>query len=190
MSTTTAKVKEVTATAHGMTEQVARQFFDAKGKKGMAIIEFRSTKTHESLDGKDQVDLEVLSFEIVDQLADEHVRGLQRAMAMNRRLHAEDYQPTLDNADDAEPKVEDVMAKGIAFTPHDFHSAGRDDQGEWLDECDICGNAYDAPLHAEDQGSANLFQEPTDPADAEDQDEAEPYLTDDADADEFEEASA
>jgi hypothetical protein len=168
--TTTANLKGVTATAHGMTEKTAQQFFDQHGKTGLAIVEFRSAGFHESLDDKDKVDLEVLSFEVVDQLAEEHVRGLQRALFMNRKLHSEDYQPTLDSADDVEPKVEDVMAKGIAFTPHNYIREIGDGTA-----CNICGAAEDAPLHGDDQGDdAGLFQEPaeTDDDETNDQDAA------------------
>lgn len=147
--TTTANLKAVTTTAHGMTEPIAKQFFDQKGKKGLAIIEFRSAGFHEALDDKDKVDLEILSFEVVDEAAEEHVRGLQRALFMNRKLKSEDEQLTLDSAEDLEPTVADVMAHGRQFTPHEFTSTGRGDDGEWLDECEVCGNEHDHTLHAE-----------------------------------------
>jgi len=157
--TTTAKILAKGTKGTGLEEDLAKKLYDQLGSKVLAIVEIVSDKRGDDRSGNEHVDLQILSIEPVVEDAEDHVRGLQRAMFMNRKLHSTDAQPTLDSVDDVEPKVEEVMAKGIQFTPHDFESAGRGDDGKWLNECNVCGAGDDAPLHAGDQANG-LFQEP------------------------------
>jgi hypothetical protein len=140
--TTTAKILAKGTKGTGLDEVTAKKFYDQLGLTKLAIVELVSDKRGDDREGSEHVDLQILTLEIVDDKAVDHVRGLQRAHFMNRKLHSEDYQPTLDSADDVEPNVSDVMAKGLQFTPHDYF---REIDGT---NCNICGNPEDAPLHA------------------------------------------
>ena len=110
---TTAQIKAKGCQSTGITEELATKFHDQLGKTVMAIVELRSDSRTEHTDGDQKVTLEILSVEpAVDEAGDAeaHLRDLQRAMFMNRRLTSEDDQPTLDSTDDLEPKVDDVIA--------------------------------------------------------------------------------
>lgn len=158
MTDTTAQIKAKGCSGTGITEELARRFHDQLGLKMMAIVEFRSTQTHEEVGGKQKVDLEVLSIEpAIDEAgaAEEHLRGLQRAIYMNRKLHSEDAQPTLDSTDDIEPKVSDVIAAQAGAVPHDFVREGKSGN------CEVCGNDPFHQLHTTDE--ANEPAEHTEP---------------------------
>lgn len=164
--TTTAKVLAKGTKNTGLTEELAKKLYDNLGSKVLVIVELQSDKRGDDRAGNEHVDLSILSMEPVVADAEDHVRGLQRAMFMNRKLHSTEAQPTLDTLDDVEPKVEEVMAKGVAFTPHDYIKEIGDG-----DACNVCGKPEDNPLHGD--LADGLFQEPDD-TDLDDADDLEP----------------
>lgn len=120
MTDTTAKIAAKGLKATGVTEELARKYYDDLGSKHLAIVELTVDGRTEKTDGKQQVQLTLSMVEpSIDPTLDDHLRELSRAMYFNRKLHSEDDQPALDSGDDIEPKVSDVLANGQALLEHD-----------------------------------------------------------------------
>ena len=111
MTDTTAQIAAKGCQSTGITEDLAIKLHDQLGKKVMAVVELVAEARSEKKDGKQKVVLSILSVEpATENIAEDHLRNFQRAMFMNRRLHSEEEQPTLDTGDDVEPTVADVIA--------------------------------------------------------------------------------
>ena len=141
----------------GITEEILTRIADAEGGELTVIAQVRYEGVHKKRDGSRKVDLVITDLEATtDGDADEHVRGVQRALFMNRKLHGTDSQPALmDSIDDKEPTVEEVMAKGRQYTPHDFEHDPSVDE-DYV--CSVCGNVEDHALHVDQDD--DLFLEP------------------------------
>lgn len=122
MNDTTAKILAKGCQSTGITEELAGRLHDQLGKKVMAVVELESTSRTEHTDGKETVQLRILSVEpAVEQIADDHLRTFQRALFVNRAR--DEGQPTLDG-DEPSPSVADVVnGRGHALIE-------RDDAGE------------------------------------------------------------
>lgn len=113
MTDTTAQIRAKGLEATGITEELARKYFDNLGSHHMAIVELKVDSRTIDSDGHQKVHLVLTQVEPAESdTADRHLRDLTKALFMNRRLHDEDYQPTLDNTDANEPTVEQVTAAG------------------------------------------------------------------------------
>lgn len=139
MTDTTAQIAAKGCKSTGITEDLALKFYDQLGRKH-AIVELSSHARSENEDGKQSVTLQILSVEPVAPEAEDHVRNLQRAMFMNRRLHSEDGQLTIDTRGDLEPTIEGVLAARAQYEPHTYVDTADA-------TCDICGDPAGASLH-------------------------------------------
>lgn len=118
MTDTTAKIKAKGCSATGITEELAIKLHDQLDKKLIAIVELKSSSRTEKADGKQIVDLEILTVEpATDTLAEDHLREFARALYYNRAV--DDAQPTLDGNDGPEPTVKDVLGRGQSLLDHD-----------------------------------------------------------------------
>lgn len=144
MTDTTAKIAGKGCSSTGITEDIAVRYHDQLGKKMIAIVELVSDTRTEKKDGKQTVGLSILSIEpATDQIAEDHLRDVQRALFMNRRM--DEGQPTLEG-DEPEPTVKQVVeARGQAILERD------EETGEITGLWD--GNTDDEPdADDEDQG--------------------------------------
>jgi hypothetical protein len=131
---TTAKIKAKGCQSTGITEELAIKLHDQLDKKVIAIVELKSSSRTEKADGKQIVDLEILSVEpATETIAEDHLREFQRALYYNRAV--DEAQPTLD--DGPEPTVKDVLGRGASLLEHDDDSGeviglwdGNDDQDD------------------------------------------------------------
>lgn len=117
MTDTTANIRAKKCGNTGLTEDIAKRFADAESGHLLAIVELKVDEVHKKADGADRkVDFIVTTIEpVMDHLAEDHVRGLQRALFMNRKLHSDDEQLQLDTASDREQTVGEVVAGGAHF---------------------------------------------------------------------------
>lgn len=143
MTDTTAQIRAKKTGNTGLTEELAKKFADAEHGHLMAIVELKVVTVHKDVDSGDrQVDFVITDLEPVDAMAEDHVRGLQRAHFMNRKLHSEDGQLAIDTRDDLEPTVEQVLAAGTSHIPHPYM-----DTADAL--CEVCQQPAGAALHQE-----------------------------------------
>lgn len=122
MTDTTAQILAKGCQSTGITEELAGQLHDQLGMKLMCIVELVSQDRGENLDGKECVQLKILSVEpATDNRDSDHLRDLQRAMYHGRKLHDEDAQPQLDGVGDVEPTADQVIDRdrGTLPTPPD-----------------------------------------------------------------------
>ena len=116
MTDTTAKIKAKGCQSTGITEEIAIKLHDQLDKKIIAVVELKSSSRTEKADGKQIVDLEILSVEpATEHLAEDHLREFARALYYNRAV--DEQQPTLD--DGPEPTVKDVLGRGQSLLEHD-----------------------------------------------------------------------
>lgn len=122
-TTVTLKGKQFGAASSEIPEDLAKKLYAKKGTTLLAIVEIKSDKTHESLDGDRQVDTVITSFEpVIDgdlngQVSD-IVRNLHRALNLNRTRISAAGDEALP-LDDNEPTVEGVKAAAAALVETD-----------------------------------------------------------------------
>lgn len=167
MTDTTAQIKGKGLDSTGVTEEVARSYFDHLGSHHIAIVEYRVDSRSVDADGKQKVQLSLTQVEpVIDgdlngRVVDV-VRNIQRALWRNR---GEDV--PLEGIDgDNEPTVAEVQAAAEALVERDESGevVGLWD-GDTEEEPPTEGeaNAADAPLLDEEQS-----EDPQDPEDEED----------------------
>lgn len=142
MTDTTAEIRSKKAGNTGLTEEIAKKFADAESGHLLAIVEMKVVTVHKDVDSGDRkVDFVITGIEPVDPLAEDHVRSLQRAHFMNRKLHSEDQTlPIPGTAGDNEPTIEGVLSARAKFEPHEYV-----DTADAI--CDVCGEPAGAGLH-------------------------------------------
>lgn len=119
----------------GITEDLARTYYRQLGTTGIAIVEYESTARSETADGKQKVQLRVITIEPApDAMTSDHLRELARAFHYERAL--DDDQLPLDGPDAINPKVGDVVTAGTRYTPHPFIPVDAADDNPI---CDVCG---------------------------------------------------
>ena len=123
MTDTNVKILAKGCASTGVTDDLASEMFNAKGRRYMAIVEVKVRKTHEDDDGNRDVDLSIESFEpVVDGklngAVEEAVRRIERALFMNRRIAEGDPELPLDE-DQQEPSVPEVLAAAAALVETD-----------------------------------------------------------------------
>lgn len=124
MTDTTARIKAKGLDSTGVTEQVARSYFDRLGSHHLAIVEYSVDSRSVDADGHQQVQLVLTAVEPVvdgdlDGQLDDHVRTIQKALYRNRKLAEGDDTPLPLDSDGPEPRVKDVLAQGIALLDTD-----------------------------------------------------------------------
>lgn len=118
MTDTTAQIQAKGCQSTGITEDMAIRLHDQLGKKLIAIVELEAVTRTENSEGKQKVGLRILTVEpAVDSIGETHLRDVQRALFMNRRL--DDGQPQLPG-DEPEPTVKEVIEnRGAAVIERD-----------------------------------------------------------------------
>lgn len=117
MTDTTCQIKAKGCDSTGITEQIARSYYDNLGSHHIAIIEYKVDSRTIDADGNQKVQLAISTIEPVtaadadtrDRL-DEHLRTIQAALYRNRKLAEGDEELPL--GDGPEPTVSEVLAQG------------------------------------------------------------------------------
>lgn len=148
MSDTTAKIAAKGCASTGITEELAEKFYNQLGKKMIAIVEISSHSRQLNEDGKQSVNLQLLTVEpATTPEAEDYLRSVQRAQWALR--NADSQQLAIDaTLDDLEPKVEDVL-RNRAMIHHYYQPADDDTDPE---VCEVCGNTLEHVLHGTPPG--------------------------------------
>jgi hypothetical protein len=168
----------------GVTDDIARQMCHSKGKHYMAVVEVKVDELHDKSSGQQAADLIINQFwPANDDNLDEHLRELTRVLHQNKALASEHDDP-IDGMelDGPAPTVSEVLEQGAQLKPHDYLEAA-----DGIDQCDVCGQVTDAPVHA----SVAQLADPFSVGDtAEDDDDPDGPYDDDPDGDAHEEHEA
>ena len=116
---TTATIKGTSKELQALTETLLNDLHSKVGHRFIGLVEIVvDDKSGPSLDGKRKVALAIERLEIAhDEGLDEYLRNLMRVLHQNRVLVAADgsRQQTLLEEQEAEPRLDDVIAQGRGF---------------------------------------------------------------------------
>ena len=154
---------------NGVTDDLAEKLYRKTVTSFMAVVEFHLEDVGERVrDGKERVSLSIGNLEVaVDDkhIAEDHLREIQRAIHMNRKLHAPDAQLTIDTRDDLEPTVEQVIANNPGLVRHDYVEPDTLVADGETPLCELCGHPEAYVLHQD--ASINPFELPDEDDDEE-----------------------
>ncbi|UIU47019.1 hypothetical protein [Microcystis phage MinS1] len=148
----------------GVTEDLARQMCTHKGRRYMAVVEVMVDVIHDSSSGQKTADLSIEQFwPAVDTNLDDHLRELTRTLHQNKAL-ADEHDTPIDNldVDGPTPDLATVLAQGAHHRPHDYQPADDDTD---IDQCEVCGDPEDTPVHADRGALADPFTAGEEPDD-------------------------